>query len=84
MKAIFHGFSIMGAFAFLVLAAGCASTQQTENSLSAAGFMTVVATASQLQLRPYKVTVTEQSGKTPYTYADPAHNQIYIGDQSQY
>jgi hypothetical protein len=58
--------------------------------MAAGGFKTVVATASQLQLRPYKVTVTEQrtvteqSGKTPYTYADPASNQIYIGDQSQY
>jgi hypothetical protein len=52
--------------------------------MAAGGFKTVVATASQLQLRPYKVTVTEQSGKTPYTYADAASNQIYIGDQSQY
>jgi hypothetical protein len=33
--------------------------------MAAGGFKTVVATASQLQLRPYKVTVTEQSGKTP-------------------
>jgi hypothetical protein len=84
MKPIFTGFSVMGAFALLVLAAGCASTQQTENLLSAAGFRTVIATSSQQQVRPYKVTLTEQNGKTYYAYSDPARNQIYIGDQSQY
>jgi hypothetical protein len=84
MKPIFTGFSIMGAFALLALAAGCASTQQTENLLSAAGFRTVIATGPEQQLRPYKVTLTEQNGKTYYVYADPARNQIYLGDQSQY
>jgi hypothetical protein len=84
MKSIFTGVSVMGAFALLVLAAGCASTQQTENLLSAAGFRTVIATNSQQQVRPSNVTLTEQNGKTYYVYSDPARNQIYIGDQSQY
>jgi hypothetical protein len=85
MKQKFTGFSIIGAFALLALAVGCASTQQTENLLSAAGFRTVIVTnPQQRQLRPYKVTVAERNGKTYYVYADPARNQVYVGDQSQY
>jgi hypothetical protein len=30
------------------------------------------------------VTVAERDGKTYYVYADPARNQNYVGDQSQY
>jgi hypothetical protein len=84
MKQIFTGFSIIGSFALLALAMGCASTQQTENLLSAAGFTTVIVTNPQQQLRPYKVTVTERNGEAYYVYADPARNQIYVGDRSQY
>jgi hypothetical protein len=84
MKQIFTRFSIIGAFALLALATGCASTQQTENLLSAAGFRTVIVTNPQQQLRPYKVTVAPRNGETYYVYADPARNQIYVGDQSQY
>jgi hypothetical protein len=85
MKQIFTGFSIIGAFALLALAMGCASTQQTENLLSAAGFRTVIVTnPQQQQVRPYKVTVAQRNGETYYVYADPARNQIYVGDRSQY
>jgi hypothetical protein len=85
MKQIFAGFNIIGAFALLALAVGCASSQQTENLLSAAGFRTVIVTnPQQQQLRPYKVTVAERDGKTYYVYPDPASNQIYVGNQSQY
>jgi hypothetical protein len=85
MKHIFTGFNIVGAFALLALAVGCASTQQTENLLSASGFRTVIGTdPQQQQLRPYKVTVADRNGETSYVYADPARNQIYVGDQSQY
>jgi hypothetical protein len=85
MKQIFTGFSIICAFALLALVMGCASTQQTENLLSAAGFRTVIATnPQQQQLRSYKVTVTQRNGETYYVYADPARNQIYVGDQTQY
>jgi hypothetical protein len=46
MKHIFTGFSLIGAFALLAL--GCAAnTQQTENLLSAAGFRTVIAGATE-------------------------------------
>jgi hypothetical protein len=44
----------------------------------------VVTNSQQQQLRPYKLTVAGQNGKTQYFYADPARNQIYVGDQSQY
>jgi hypothetical protein len=85
MKQILTGFSIIGAFALLALGVGCASTQQTENLLSAAGFRTVVITnPQQQQVQPYKVTTTERNGETHYVYADPARKQVYVGDQSQY
>jgi hypothetical protein len=85
VKQIFTGFGVIGAIALFALAVGCASTQQTENLLSTAGFRTVVVTnPQQQQLQPNKVTVTERNGKTYYVYADPARNQIYVGDQSQY
>jgi hypothetical protein len=79
------GFSVIGAFALLTLAVGCASTQQTENLLSTAGFRTAVVTRDQqLQFRPNKVTATERNGQAYYVYVDPARQQIYVGDQSQY
>ena len=68
---------------------GCASTQNTENLLSAAGFRTIVATTPQQQqhlktLPPDKVTLAQRDGKIYYVFADPAHNQIYVGNPSQY
>jgi len=89
MKQIFSGFNLVAGFALVALAVGCAHTQQTENLLSAAGFRTVIATTPQQQLHlkklpPYKVTVVQRNAKTYYVYADPAHNQIYVGSQFQY
>src|ERR1700736_1556703 len=85
MKQILFRFSMIGVVALLAVAMGCASTQQTENLLSAAGFSTVIVTnPHQQQVRPYKVTVAQRNGETYYVYADPARNQIYVGDQSQY
>jgi hypothetical protein len=89
MTHLFTGFRLMGAFALLAFAVGCANTPQTENLLSAAGFTTKLATTAQQQqhlktLPPDKVTVAQQNGKTYYVYADPAHNQIYVGNPSQY
>ncbi len=89
MKNLFTGFSLLGAIAFAALAMGCASTQSTENLLSAAGFKTIVATTPQQQqhlktLPPNKVTLAQRDGKIYYVFADPAHNQIYVGNPSQY
>lgn len=83
------GFSLVGAFALVVLAVGCANTGQTENLLSAAGFRTIIAATPQQQqhlktLPPHKVTVVQRNGKTYYVYADPAHSEIYVGTQFQY
>lgn len=74
---------IFGAFALLAVAASCASPEQTESLLSAAGFRAVT-NSEQMTLRPYKLTVGERDGKIFYAYADPVRNQIYVGDQSQY
>jgi hypothetical protein len=85
MKQLFTRFSIVSALAFLTLGVSCASTEQTETLLSEAGFRTVIATdLPQAQLRPYKVTVTEGNRESYYAYADPARNQVYVGNQSQY
>ena len=49
MKHIFTGLNLVGAFALLAMAVGCANTQHTENLLSAAGFRTVIANTPQRQ-----------------------------------
>jgi len=77
------GFSLIGAFALIVLVVGCASPQQTESLLSEAGF-NVIAPPQQQQLRPYKVTAAERNGETYYLYMDPARNQLYVGNRAQY
>jgi len=68
---------------------GCAHTAQTENLLSNAGFRTVIAsTLEQKQhlttLEPYRVTAIRRNGKTYYVYPDPAHNQVFVGNQFAY
>jgi hypothetical protein len=86
LKQPFARFSIVWALAFVTLAPSCAIYRQTtEILLSEAGFKTLVATDPlQRQLPPNKVTVTERNGETYYAYLDPARNQIYVGNQSQY
>jgi hypothetical protein len=89
MTCPFTGFRLIGAFLLLAFAVGCANTPQTENMLSAAGFTTKLATTAQQQqhlktLPPNKVSLVQRNGKTYYVYADPAHQQIYVGNQAQY
>ena len=89
MKTIFTGLNVIGAFALLAMAVSCANPQHTENLLSAAGFRTIIATTAKQQqhlksLPPDTVTVAQRNGKIYYVYADPAHNQIYVGNQAQY
>jgi len=97
MKHSFSVLSLIGAVALLALAVGCASNgrgplssaaAQEESLLSSAGFRIKVATTPQQQqhlktLTPYKIMVVHRNGKTFYVYADPAHNQIYVGNQAQ-
>jgi hypothetical protein len=86
-------FALMGALSVIaMLVQGCATTTaqpQVENMLSAAGFQTKIAsTPQQLQhlkaIPPGKITAVKRKGKTYFVYPDPAHNQIYVGNQSQY
>ena len=90
MKDIFIGLRLISAFAVLALVSGCAAnTQSTENLLSAAGFRTIVANTPQRQqhlktLPANKVVLVQRNGKNHYVYADPANNQIYVGNPSQY
>jgi hypothetical protein len=97
MKHSFSVLSLIGAVALLALAVGCASNgrgplssaaAQEESLLSSAGFRIKVATTPQQQqhlktLTPYKIMVVHRNGKTLYVYADPAQNQIYVGNQAQ-
>jgi hypothetical protein len=90
MKDIFTGLRRIGALAVLAMVVGCAAnTQSTENLLSAAGFRTIVANTPQRQqhlktLPANKVILVQRNGKNYYVYADPANNQIYVGNPSQY
>ena len=90
MKHIFRGLNIIGAIALLAVVLGCAAnTQSTENLLSAAGFRTIVANTPQRQqhlktLPANKVVLVQRNGKNYYVYADPANNQIYVGNPAQY
>ncbi len=91
MKHIFNGFNLIGAFALLAVAVGCASmqTQNKENLLIAAGFKVIVpSTAAQQQklkaLPAGKVTLVQKDRKTYYVFPDAANNQAYIGGPTQY
>jgi hypothetical protein len=90
MKDLFTGLRLISAFAVLALVAGCAAnTQSTKNLLSAAGFRTIVANTPQRQqhlktLPANKVVLVQRNGKNYYVYTDPANNQIYVGNPSQY
>jgi hypothetical protein len=79
----------LAALALLAFAVGCATTQQTENLLPAAGFKTVTASTPKQQqhlktLKPGKITSVKRSGKTYFVFPDPAHNQLYVGGQAEY
>jgi hypothetical protein len=93
MKHILTGFSLIGAFAVLTLAAGCTSmqtqTQNKENLLIAAGFKVITPhTAAQQQklqaLPPDHVTLVQIERKTYYVFPDAANNQAYVGGPKQY
>ena len=89
MKCLLNPMKLLAALALLAFAVGCATTQQTENLLSAAGFKTVPASTPEQQehiktLKPGKITSVKRGGKTYYVLPDPARNQLYIGSQAEY
>jgi hypothetical protein len=79
----------IGAIALVALALGCASTKNTEDMLSAAGFKTVPADTPRRQadmanLPAHKITRTTRDGVAYYVYPDPNNNVLYVGGQSQF
>ena len=89
MKRPLNPMQFLAALTLLAFAMGCATPQQTENLLSAAGFKTVTASTFKTQqrlktLKPDKITSVKRSGKTYFVFPDPAHNQLYVGGQAEY
>ncbi len=78
-------------FAAVLLAflSGCASTRQTEDLLTAAGFKTVSATTPARQallksLHAGKISSVQQDGKQYFVYPDASRNVLYTGQAAQY
>ena len=89
MKYVLTTLRYLTALAVLALAAGCASTQSTENALVAAGFKVITpstpAQTAKLKALPSgKVTLVKKGGKTYYVFPDVPHNQAYVGGPKQY
>jgi len=89
MKKVKNMLSITGAVVLVAMLIGCASTKQTENLLSAAGFKMVPADTPQREahlkaLPPNKITMTHRDGQTYFVYPDSAQNVLYIGQQAEY
>jgi hypothetical protein len=89
MKPFFTPFKGLGILALLALAAGCASTQNKEDMLVAAGFKVITPstpeqTVKLKTLANHKVSQVQKNGKTYYVFPDAAHNQAYVGNPSQY
>lgn len=83
-------FCAIALFAFAHAFTGCASSpKHTEQMLSEAGFRKISATTDKQRqhlksLPTDKLTVAKVNGKTVYVFADPAHNQIYVGNLEAY
>ena len=89
MKRVGTVLSFIGIVALMALATGCATTKQTENMLSAAGFKIMPATTPDQQahlksLPAHKVTMVQREGKTYFAYPDPKQQVLYVGQQAQY
>ena len=89
MKTILKPAKLLSTLAVLAIIAGCASTQQTENLLSAAGFKTVIAQTAKQQkhltaLPAGKITTVQKKGVTYFVFPDVRHNQMFVGTQTQY
>jgi hypothetical protein len=92
MKRILTGFSLISAWALLVLALGCASstpTQSEQNMLIAAGFKVVTPKTSAQQqklqaLPPGQLAQITKNGQTLYIFPDAANNRAFVGGPDQY
>ena len=73
----------------LWLSPAAAQTDAPNNMLTAAGFVVKYPDTSEKQeifnsLPPSWLVKRRRNGKVYYVYADPANNQIYVGNPSQY
>jgi len=89
MKTRINPIKLLCALAVLAFAVGCATTQQTENLLSAAGFKTVIASTPKQQqhlasLPAGKITTAQKNGVTYFFFPDVKNNQMFVGTQTQY
>ena len=89
MKKMVALIRMIGGASLLALLVGCATTMQTEDLLSAAGFNIVPATTPELRARlkaipAYKVTMVQRDGKEYFVYPDVTQNVLYVGQNAQY
>lgn len=89
MKTLLTPTKFLCTLVLLAFGAGCATTQQTENLLSAAGFKTVIANTAKQQkhlasLPAGKITTVQKKGITYFVYPDAKKNQMFVGMQKQY
>jgi hypothetical protein len=71
------------------LAIGCSTTQERENTLSAAGFRMIPADTTEQKahlnsLPADKITPVQREGTLYYTFPDPKNNVLYVGQEQQY
>ena len=81
--------SICVTAALFGIVSGCATTVQTEDLLTGAGFKARPATTAEQQaqlksLPARKVSSVQKDGKTYFVYPDAARNVIYIGQNAEY
>ena len=91
MKHLLTGFSLMGAFALIAVAVGCASYEVRikESLLSEAGFQTWTPTTQKQRAMynrvvPYKLERHTINGEALYSYADRRKGVVYIGGDKAY
>ena len=91
MKHLLTGFSLMGAFALIAVAVGCASYEVRikESLLSEAGFQTWTPTTQKQwalynRVAPYKLERNTIHGEALYSYADRRKGVVYIGGAKAY
>ncbi len=89
MKQSFKPFRVLGTITLLALIAGCATTSNHTDLLTAAGFKLLPADTPKKQellqsLTPDKMSLVTYRGKQFYVWPDIPNNQAYVGTAAQY
>ncbi len=78
----------LAATALMAFLAGCATTHQTEELLTSAGFKAMQAATPEQQAHlkslPHKLTKTTRDGKEYYVFPDAPHNVLYVGQEANF